>query len=49
LVPVPGGVLVTNGDGAVISAVGMSGDKSNNDEIGAVASVDAAGLTHMTG
>lgn len=49
LVPVPGGVLVTNSEGTVIGAVGVSGDNSDNDEICAVAGIEAAGLTHVTG
>ena len=43
LVPVPGGVLVTS-QGAVIGAVGISGDLSDNDEICAIAGIEAAGL-----
>lgn len=49
LVPVPGGVLVTTADGAVIGAVGVSGDNSDNDETCAVAGVEAAGLVPVTG
>lgn len=48
LVPVAGGVLVTH-EGSVIGAVGVSGDNSDNDEICAVAGIEAAGLTHITG
>jgi uncharacterized protein GlcG (DUF336 family) len=43
MVPVPGGVLIQ--DGAVLlGAVGVSGDTSDNDEICAVAGIEAAGL-----
>jgi uncharacterized protein GlcG (DUF336 family) len=49
LVPVPGGVLVRDGDGALIGAVGISGDNSDNDEAAAVAGIEAAGLTADTG
>lgn len=49
LVPVPGGVLVTDYTGAVIGAVGVSGDNSDNDEICAVAGIEAAGFTYVTG
>lgn len=42
--PVPGGVLVRGDDGAVMGAVGVSGDTSDNDEICAVAGIEAAGL-----
>ena len=48
LVPVPSGVLILSG-GDVIGAVGVSGDNSDNDEICAVAGVEAAGLTAKTG
>jgi uncharacterized protein GlcG (DUF336 family) len=44
LIPVPGGVLVKDGD-AVVGAVGVSGDTSDNDEIAAVAGIEAVGLT----
>jgi uncharacterized protein GlcG (DUF336 family) len=49
LVPVPGGVLVLDGDGAVVGAVGISGDASDNDEACAAAGVEAAGLRAQTG
>jgi len=49
LVPVPGGVLVTDSNGAVLGAVGVSGDNSDNDEACAVAGIKAAGLTAVTG
>jgi uncharacterized protein GlcG (DUF336 family) len=44
LVPVPGGVLIRE-NGAVVGAVGISGDTSDNDEAAAVAGIEAAGLT----
>ena len=44
LVPNPGGVLIRDGGGAVIGAVGISGDTGDNDEIIAVAGIEAAGL-----
>ncbi|KUR80541.1 heme-binding protein [Novosphingobium sp. FSW06-99] len=44
LVPVAGGVIVFDADGAAIGAVGVSGDTSDNDEICAVAGITAAGL-----
>jgi len=49
LVPVPGGVLVRAKKGALIGAVGVSGDNSDNDEIAAVAGIKAAGFTAETG
>ena len=42
--PVPGGVLVCDPEGPVIGAVGVSGDTSDNDELCAIAGVNAAGL-----
>ena len=44
-VPVAGGVLIHNADGNTIGAVGVSGDNSDNDEIAAIAGIEAAGLT----
>jgi len=49
LVPVPGGVLIEDGSGAVIGAVGISGDTSDNDEACAVAGIQAAGLKANAG
>lgn len=43
LVPVPGGVLIRQ-DGQIIGAVGVTGDTSDNDEICAIAGIEAAGL-----
>ena len=47
--PVPGGVLIKDKTGAVIGAVGISGDTSDNDELAAVAGIQAANLTAETG
>ena len=44
-VPVPGGVLVRDKKGAVIGAVGVTGDSSDNDAKAAMAGIEAAGLT----
>jgi uncharacterized protein GlcG (DUF336 family) len=44
LLPVPGGVLVKSPDGALLGAVGISGDTSDNDEACAIAGITAAGL-----
>ena len=44
VVPVPGGVLVRNGSGDVIGAVGVTGDTSDNDAAAAVAGIESAGL-----
>jgi uncharacterized protein GlcG (DUF336 family) len=43
VVPVPGGVLVLK-DGAVVGAVGVTGDTSDNDAAAAVAGIEAAGF-----
>ena len=45
LVPVPGGVLVKDGDGTLLGAVGVTGDTSAHDEAAAVAGIEGAGLT----
>lgn len=44
VVPVPGGVLVRDKRGAVIGAVGVTGDTSDNDAVAAMAGIEAAGL-----
>ena len=50
VVPAPGGVLIRDGSGgAVIGAVGISGDVSDKDEACAVAGIAAAHLTSDTG
>jgi uncharacterized protein GlcG (DUF336 family) len=48
LVPVPGGVLIMDG-ARLLGAVGVSGDTSDNDEICAVAGIEAAGLKANAG
>ena len=45
VVPVPGGVLVRDRKGAVIGAVGVTGDTSDNDAEAAVTAIEAVGLT----
>jgi uncharacterized protein GlcG (DUF336 family) len=49
MIPVPGGVLVRDASGALLGAVGISGDNSDNDEAAAVAGIQSAGLTPDTG
>jgi uncharacterized protein GlcG (DUF336 family) len=49
LIPVPGGVLIHDASGALLGAIGISGDTSDNDEICCVAGVEAAGLKASTG
>jgi uncharacterized protein GlcG (DUF336 family) len=48
LVPVPGGVLILKGE-TLLGAIGVSGDTSDNDEICAIAGIEAAGLKASTG
>ncbi len=43
VVPVPGGVLVRDKRGAVIGAVGVTGDSSDHDAAAGVAGIEAAG------
>ena len=45
MVPVPGGVLIKDANGALLGAVGISGDTSDNDEAAAIAGIEAAGVT----
>jgi uncharacterized protein GlcG (DUF336 family) len=48
MVPVPGGVLIMDGT-TLLGAVGVSGDTSDNDEICAIAGIEAAGLKANAG
>ena len=45
-IPVPGGVLVMQGD-AVVGAVGVTGDTSDNDAAVAVVGIEAAGFAAL--
>jgi len=49
IIPVAGGVLIRNPAGELLGAMGVSGDTSDNDEICAVAGIQAAGLVADTG
>jgi uncharacterized protein GlcG (DUF336 family) len=49
MVPVPGGVLILDDNGTLLGAVGVSGDTSDNDEICAIAGIEAAGLKANAG
>lgn len=49
LVPVPGGVLIRSTEGELLGAVGITGDISDNDELCAVAGIEAIGLVADTG
>jgi uncharacterized protein GlcG (DUF336 family) len=44
IVPAAGGVIVVDGEGRPLGAVGVTGDTSDNDEICALAGIAAAGL-----
>ncbi|RVB57565.1 heme-binding protein, partial [Mesorhizobium sp. M7A.F.Ca.CA.004.06.1.1] len=45
VLPVVGGVLIRDKAGAILGAVGISGDTSDNDEAAAIAGIEAAGFT----
>ena len=45
VVPVPGGLLIRDGKGEVIGAVGVTGDTSDNDAEAGLAGIESAGLT----
>lgn len=49
IVAIPGGVLVKDSTGAITGAVGITGDTSDNDEIAAIAGIEAAGFTPDAG
>jgi uncharacterized protein GlcG (DUF336 family) len=49
MMPVPGGVLIKDGSGEVVGAVGISGDTSDNDETCCVAGTEATGLKAQKG
>ncbi|MGN6144980.1 MAG: GlcG/HbpS family heme-binding protein [Mesorhizobium sp.] len=45
ILSVVGGVLIRDGAGTILGAVGISGDSSENDETAAMAGIEAAGFT----
>ncbi len=47
--PSPGGLLIRHSDGTLLGAVGVTGDTGDNDEVCAIAGVQAAGLVGDTG
>jgi 3-hydroxyisobutyrate dehydrogenase len=49
MIPVPGGVLIKTQDGAIVGAVGISGDVSDQDEACCLAGIQAAGFVAQTG
>jgi uncharacterized protein GlcG (DUF336 family) len=49
MVPSPGGVLIAGPEKVVVGAVGISGDAGGNDEICAIAGIEAIGLSPIPG
>ncbi len=49
VIPVAGGVLLRDGEGKLLGAIGVSGDTSDNDERCALAAIAACGLQADTG
>ena len=49
VVPAPGGVLIRDQSGAVLGAIGISGDTSDIDEQCAISAIEEAGLTADAG
>lgn len=49
MIPSPGGVLIAAADGDVVGAVGISGDTGDNDEVCAIAGIEAVGLSAIPG
>jgi uncharacterized protein GlcG (DUF336 family) len=44
MVPAAGGVIVCDGEGTILGAIGVTGDTSDNDEACALAAIEKAGL-----
>lgn len=49
MVPVAGGALIRDKNGAIVGAMGISGDTSDNDEICVIDAVESQGLVADTG
>lgn len=49
MVPVAGGALIRDKNGALLGAIGISGDTSDNDEVCLIAGVESQGLVADTG
>lgn len=49
IIPSPGGVLIIDTDNNVVGAVGISGDAGDNDEVCAIAGIEATGLLALPG
>jgi uncharacterized protein GlcG (DUF336 family) len=45
MVPAGGGVIIADGDGTIVGAIGVTGDTSDNDEACAFAAIESLGLT----
>lgn len=45
VIPNPGGVLIRDGQGALIGAVGVSGDQAERDESAAVTGIESCGFS----
>ncbi len=45
VIPVPGGILMRDRKGAVVGAIGVTGDTSDNDAIAGVTGIESVGLT----
>jgi len=44
MVPAAGGIIITDGVGTILGAIGITGDTSDNDEACALAAIEQAGL-----
>jgi uncharacterized protein GlcG (DUF336 family) len=49
IIPSPGGVLILGADGEFAGAVGISGDSGDNDEVCAIAGIEAVGFSARPG
>jgi uncharacterized protein GlcG (DUF336 family) len=49
IIPSPGGVLILDTHNDMIGAVGISGDVGDNDEVCAIAGIEAVGLSALGG
>ena len=45
MVPAGGGVIIAEGEGTILGAIGVTGDTSDNDEACAFAAIESQGLT----
>jgi uncharacterized protein GlcG (DUF336 family) len=47
MVPAGGGVIIADGQGKIVGAIGVTGDTSDNDEACAFAAIESLGLTAL--